>query len=579
MKKQKVTRNAILKYWYLYAISITFLLVGIILDMLVPQIIQRLIDDVIVGGNIAIATRLIFGMLWIGIGRAIICYIKEWCADYAGISIMTEIRKKLFYYIQTLDLPFFEKNNTGQLMARVKDDVATIGNATGIVGILVVESIVHTCFVIFCMLRISPILTIIPIIVLPFAGYSALKLEKKLDEAYEEISETNASLTTVAQENLSGVRTVKAFARETFEIEKFQKINKKYRGLHMKRVKSLAKYDPRIVFYSRVMIVVILMIGGILVISDRITLGGLGAFIDYANNIIWPMEILGWLCNDLASASASNKKIKEIFTYESVIKNALQTVELEKVHGDIIFDHVNFSMNGKQVLKDISFHIEKGKTLGIMGATGSGKSTMIQLLERFYDVDNGTIRIDGVDIKQLDLYQLRKNIALVMQDVFLFSDTIHENVAIGQKDRLTRTNVENACRAAQAKHFVENLQEDYDTVIGERGVGLSGGQKQRISIARALAKDCPIMVFDDATSALDVETEHCVQNVLFEKENATKIIIAHRVSAVQKADKIIVLDRGEIVEAGTHKELMEKKGIYYKTYEAQYGKGGEVIGC
>ena len=579
MKREYVTRQAILKYWYLYVVSITFLVIGILLDMLVPQIIQRLIDDVIVAGNVAIAMRLVLGMLWIGIGRAICSYIKEWCADYAGISITTEIRKRLFYYIQTLDMKFFEKNNTGQLMARVKDDTATIGASAGFIGVLVIESALHTCFVLFCMFRISPLLTVIPLIVLPFVGYSALKLEKKLDEAFENISQTNADITTIAQENLSGVRTVKAFAREEYEINKFQTLNKNYRKFYMKRAKSLAKYDPRIVFYSKIMVVVILMLGGVLVINNRITIGSLGAFIEYANNIIWPMEILGWLCNELASASASNKKIKQILAYEPEIKNGNEPKKLPEITGEIAFENVNFSINGKSILKDVSFQIGQGKTLGIMGATGSGKSTIIQLLERFYDVDSGRITLDGVDIRELDLHQLRTSISLVMQDVFLFSDTIHENIIIGQKETLTRAHVEEACVAASANHFVENLQEQYDTVIGERGVGLSGGQKQRISIARTLAKDCPIMVFDDATSALDMETEKQVQKALFEKKDSTKIIIAHRVSAVQKADYILVLNKGEIVEQGTHNQLLQQKGMYYTTYNAQYGKGGASIGC
>ena len=347
----------------------------------------------------------------------------------------------------------------------------------------------------------------------------------------------------------------------------------------MKRAKSLAKYDPRIVFYSKIMVVVILMLGGVLVINNRITIGSLGAFIEYANNIIWPMEILGWLCNEIASASASNKKIKQILAYEPEIKNGNEPKKLPEITGEIAFENVNFSINGKSILKDVSFQIGQGKTLGIMGATGSGKSTIIQLLERFYDVDSGRITLDGVDIRELDLHQLRTSISLVMQDVFLFSDTIHENIIIGQKETLTRAHVEEACVAASANHFVENLQEQYDTVIGERGVGLSGGQKQRISIARTLAKDCPIMVFDDATSALDMETEKQVQKALFEKKDSTKIIIAHRVSAVQKADYILVLNKGEIVEQGTHNQLLQQKGMYYTTYNAQYGKGGASIGC
>jgi ATP-binding cassette subfamily B protein len=247
------------------------------------------------------------------------------------------------------------------------------------------------------------------------------------------------------------------------------------------------------------------------------------------------------------------------------------SIPLEKAAGDVEFENVSFNVNDTTVLKNVSFHLEPGKTLGIMGATGSGKTSVINLLQRFYETTEGNIKLDGINVKDLSLYDLRKNMALVMQDVFLFSDTVNENVKMGLRPQLTDQEVIHATIQAQASDFIEKMDDQYDTVIGERGVGLSGGQKQRISIARALAKKTPILIMDDSTSALDMETEHLIQKNLNDLEHTTKIVIAHRISAVRNADEIIFLEDGAIAERGTHESLLEKKGLYYQTYMAQYG--------
>lgn len=283
------------------------------------------------------------------------------------------------------------------------------------------------------------------------------------------------------------------------------------------------------------------------------------------------MEMLGWLTNDVSSAVASYKKIKKIYAQTAEIKDEDQPVTLEHVEGRVEFSHVSFVIEGKEILNDVSFLLPAGKTLGIMGATGSGKTSLIHLLQRFYDVTDGCIRVDDTDIRKLKLKQLRSNISVVLQDVFLFSDTIEENIKMGKRKKLEMEEIRNAAEDARAKSFIEKMEEQYDTVIGERGVGLSGGQKQRISIARALAKHAPILVLDDSTSALDMETEHEIQKTLNELEDTTKLIIAHRISAVRHADEIIYLQDGKIAERGTHGELLEKKGLYYQTYLAQYG--------
>lgn len=305
--------------------------------------------------------------------------------------------------------------------------------------------------------------------------------------------------------------------------------------------------------------------------DGELSLGSLGAFTEYSMNIVWPMEMLGWLSNGFASAIASSKRIKKIFNEKPEIMNPENPVILEEVKGSVQFKNVSFSLNDKSILSDINFNLEAGKTIGIMGATGTGKTSIINLLQRFYDVTSGEILLDGVNIKNLSLNQLRRSISLVMQDVFLFSDTINENIKMGKRMHVKQEEVIDAATNAMAREFIERMDNKYETIIGERGVGLSGGQKQRISIARALSKKNPILVLDDSTSALDMETEHSIQKSLSSLDS-TKIIIAHRISAVKNADEIIILDEGKIVERGKHEELLEKKGYYYKTYMAQYGE-------
>ncbi|WP_394526778.1 ABC transporter ATP-binding protein [Lacrimispora sp. JR3] len=560
------------KYCFLYVLAIAAMIVSILLDAAAPQITKHIIDDVIVGGKMQILMKLLFGLVGIGLGRAVFQYTKEFIFDYAAAGIGSRLRKDLFDHIQTLSMGYFDNHNTGELMARIKDDAERIWNAFGFVGMLVLECTIHTVVVIICMYRISPVLTLIPLAILPVIAWYAIKMENGLGEVYDKISEQTAELNTVAQENLAGVRTVKAFAREEHEIEKFKKHNKKYYDLNMRQAKLIVRYQPNISFLSKILLMAVIVIGGILVIHDKMTLGDLGAFSEYASNIIWPMEMIGWLSNDLAAAMASNKKIKAIMEEQPVIKNNDKPVSPDLIKGELEFDHVNFELNGKRILEDIHFTLKKGKTLGIMGVTGSGKSSIVNLIQRFYDVTDGKILLDGINIKDLPLSLLRGQISVVMQDVFLFSDSITENIKTGNKDAAQWESVQQASISAEAHSFITKLSEQYDTVIGERGVGLSGGQKQRISIARAIAKESPILILDDSTSALDMETEKEIEAHLSELKESSKIIIAHRISAVRTADEILILSEGKIVERGTHKELMEKRGEYYKTYQVQYGE-------
>ena len=567
------------KYWYLYLFAMVCLVLGILLDVAAPRVIERIIDDVIVGGDQGILMGLLIALFLLGTGRGLFKYLQEFTGDVIGLRISVDIRRKLFAHIESMSMGFFEKNNTGELMARVKEDVERIWEAVGFMGLMCVEAVVHTIIVILCMVRISPLLTLIPLCIMPIVGYIAVRLEKNLDKVYDEISEENARLNTVAQENLTGVRTVKAFSRERHEIEKFRKRNGHYYNLNMSLAKTMAKYSPNISFMTKMLLLLSVSVGGLFVMQERISLGQLGAFIEYANNIVWPMEILGWVTNSMAAAVASNKKINRILAEEPQIVSPPQPKTLAAVRGELEFRHVSLAFDKQKVLEDISFTLPAGKTLGIMGMTGAGKTTIVHLIERFYDVTEGAVLLDGVDVRRLDLKQLRSAAAVVMQDVFLFSDTVGENIRIGSRDWMEPHHMEQAARAADAHGFVSRLPQGYDTVIGEKGVGLSGGQKQRISIARALARRAPILILDDSTSALDMETEHEIQKQLEELRGVTKLIIAHRISAVRHADEILVLQEGRIAERGTHESLLRQKGLYYDTFVAQYEEPKEVSAC
>ena len=564
----KTKRYYLLKYWYLYIPAVLGLFVSEALDMVAPVVSKGIVDDVIRDGKQDMLKGLLLLLVAVGVGRAIFGYLKEYTFDRTSFKIACEIRKRLFRHIQTLSIGYFDSTNTGEIMARLKDDVDRVQAAFGYIGMLTIQMVAHTIMILYCMFKISWKLSLFPLVALPVCGIFAIIMEKKLDKVYDDISEENAEMNTVAEENLAGVRVVKAFAREKFEIKKFLGHNKKYYELNMKQSKVWIKYNPLFQLIGHMLTILSILWGGLMVIDGELTLGELVAFAEYSMNAVWPMEMLGWLSNELAAALASEKKLKKVFDQKPVITD--NSKENVKIKGSIKFENVSLKLEDKEILDNVSFSLPAGKTLGIMGATGSGKTTIANMLMRFYDPDKGKVKIDDKDIKELPLESVRGSIAGVMQDVFLFSDTIKENIRMGRRDADEET-IGKSLKTACADDFVEKLDLKEDTVIGERGVGLSGGQKQRISMARAIAKNRPILILDDSTSALDMETEKKVQENLNGLGKMTKIIIAHRITSVCKADEIIVLDKGKIIERGTHDELINKKGYYYKTYELQMG--------
>ena len=614
------------RYSFLYLIALLAMTAGTMLDQAAPLIVQHIIDDVLIAKKMDVLNFLLLGILGIGVGRCIFQYTKEYACDYAGSKIASEVRINLFQKIQSLSANFFDGINSGELMSRVKDDVDRIWDIAAFMGILMAEVFIRTVTTIIFMVRINWQLALIPIVGMIGSGVIAIMMEKQLDDLYGAVMQEGSEMNNTAAENLAGVRTVKAFAREGFEIAKFHKHNQKFYELNIDLSRVFVKYNPMIQTITRLLSVISLLLGGLIVMKGnplqggaKMSVGELIAFTQYVGGMIWPMEMLGWLTNGFSSAKASVKRLNKIY---AELPDITENSELAKntadddaeladamfsqfdIAGDISFEHVtyspvvecsrsecientaesdnnvvsirpsDYSTTGKtetrKILDDVSFDIKAGQTLGIMGSTGSGKTTIINLLKRMYDVTDGSIKLDGIDIRELPLPTLRRAISCVMQDIFLFSDTIDGNIRLGARESITTAEVRSALNQSHASEFVDKMEEKENTVIGERGVGLSGGQKQRITIARALARKTPVLVLDDSTSALDTETEQEIQGVLAELSGMTKIIIAHRISAVRKADKIIVLDKGRVAECGTHEELLALGGLYKETYDSQY---------
>lgn len=553
-----------------FIIALSSTLLNLILDLFNPRIIQKIIDEVLIDGNINVLTKLLTFITIITISRAFFGYLREYFMDIGGARLTTQLRIDLFDHLQSLSFDFFDKTNTGELMSRIKEDIDNIWFTFGFGVMLLFEQICYFLLASIILFSINFWLTFIIVLIMPIIAIIAYRLEVEADKVYEEISDQGVKLNTTAQEDIAGIRMVKAFGREKYEIEKFFKQNKRNYELNVKQAKITAKYNPLIEFISNFSIALSITIGGLLVTNSKMSIGTLVAYSGYVTMLVWPMRLLGWLINMVSQCRASLKKINNLFMIKPSIVNSSDALK-PSIKGKIEFKNVYFKYKDQYVLKNISFTLENGKTLAIMGTTGAGKTSIVNLIGRFYDIDKGQILIDGIDIKDIDLKTLRDSVGYVLQDVFLFSDSIIENIRFGNP-KISIEDIISSLKDAKAYNFVMKLPEKLNTIIGERGIGLSGGQKQRLSITRAIARKPAILIFDDATSSLDMETEKYIQKELKKYEGITKIIIAHRISAVKDADHIILLENGEIVEEGTHGELILKKGIYYQIYMYQYGE-------
>jgi ATP-binding cassette subfamily B multidrug efflux pump len=564
------------KQWLTYMFGFLALVTSIVMDMYNPYFIGQIIDKVVLNGIMDYLKIALPALAVITLGRAVLGYTKEMCFDIASAKVIVNLRKKIFDHIQKLSFSFFDENNTGELMSRIKEDTENIMHAICFGFMLFLEQVIYFIIATIILLTINWKLALVSLVTMPVIEFVVFRLERSVGKTYEKISDQRAVLNTTAQQNIAGVRVVKAFGREKYEIQKFLRQNEENYKINYEQASAMAKYNPPIEFLSNLVLVLVVSIGGYFVIGGDMSLGTLVAFSNYIFMLIWPMRMMGWLTNVLAQCIASVKKIDKLFEEEPVIKNCDSPVKPEKLEGHVEFRNVSFEFAGTEVLKDINIDAKPGSTIAIMGMTGAGKSSLVNLIGRYYDCSAGQVLIDGIDVREMDLATLRKNVSAVMQDTFLFSDTIEDNIKFGAGD-VPEEVFKAACRDAMVEEFVSQMPEGYKTVIGERGIGLSGGQKQRISIARALVRDAKVLIMDDSTSALDMETEYAIQKAMERRKGMTCFIIAHRVSAVKNADEIIYFEDGRIVERGTHNELLNLRGRYYDTYCAQYSDYVEAL--
>ena len=544
-----------------------------------PQLLSGIIDNVFVGTvdpetgeTVQHLEMLIPSLLLVGLVtllRTSVNYTMIMLGDHSSLSMLTRIRTKIYANLQTQDMRFYDQNRTGDLMTRLTGDMDLVRHATAyIFRQLLVCFIMFTATTIYffsvhigftlCMLAVTPLMLIF-----------TTSFSKAARPKYQRNRETLAALNTHAQENIAGNHVVKAFAREDYEIRKFAEKNQEFHDSNIDASFTWLRYFPFIegIAYSFGLMVV--LVGGIFMINGELTAGQLLSFYYLTWTLSDPMRQLGSLLNDLQRFFASASKVIEVYYSKPYIVDRDDAVSSDgRMRGEIEFSDVCFSYGQTKVFDHVSFKIRPGETLAIMGATGSGKTTLANLILRFYDVQSGEVRIDGRSVKRWSLNTLRSNIGVATQDVFLFSDTVEGNIAYGNND-LSFDEVKEFARMADAD-FVEGMPEGYDTIIGERGVGLSGGQRQRLALARALAIRPPILILDDTTSAVDLETERYIQNELDHLPfSCTKIIIAQRISSVKDADHIMILRNGKIDEMGTHEELLSNKGYYYEIFNLQ----------
>ena len=571
-------------YHAIYILALFLSIFCNILQLVVPVFSQQIVDLFLTGDNAAenletkpnLLVWLVIGMILATMFRALMSYLANTTYEYTSQKMLYSIRTDLFRKVLNQDMGFYDKFRTGDIMTRLTGDLDAIRHMASWIIRMVLECVTMILIGMVYFIYLDPLIAASLIVLGPVIFILTLSFRKRIAPKHRELRETMAQLNTAAQENISGNRVVKAFAREDYEITNFDEKNETFRVKHIDTALLWLKYFPYIETCANLLPVILLVVGGISIISGRITMGEYVAFNGMTWTISNPMRRLGDIVNQYQRFQAAAKKVLEISDSVQEICDKPDAIELtEKLRGDITFENVGFSFGNTEVLHDINFSIKQGETVAIMGETGSGKTTLINMIPRLYDPTEGRVLVDGIDVKDLKMRELRSNIGMAAQDVLLFSDTIDGNIAYGDSD-MPEEVVHSFAKAAAASEFIEKMPLQYETVIGERGVGISGGQKQRISLARALAIRPGILILDDTTSAVDLETESYIQNSLKNLDfPCTKIIIAQRISSTKDADKIIILENGRISEMGTHKELLEKKGYYYQVYLLQ--NGGESI--
>ena len=562
------------KYRLAIVIGLVLMTVIVACAIVNPYISGMIVDDVIQGGAYDLLPKLIGIMLAVTAVRAILRYATQMMFETCSQGVLYRMRDAVYRKLLQEDFAFYNRNRTGDLMSRQTGDMDAIRHFVAFVIYTVYENILMFIFALVMIFMVNVKLALCMMAVLPFCLFTTYLQSKHVKPRFHECRQSFSSLNAFVQENISGNRVVKAFAKEEYEKEKFEKENDKYREAELGAASIWCRFVPIFELLSNLLMVVLILYGGYQVICGEMTLGNLVTVNGYLWMLSNPLRFAGWWVNDVQRFITSVEKIYDTYSKEPDVKKPKKGIKRKEMQGNIEFRNVSYEVEGEDIIHNISFSVEKGQTVGILGSTGAGKSTIMNLLCRFYDVTEGEVLVDGIDVKNWDLHDLRDNIGMAMQDVFLFSDTIEGNIAYGKPD-CTFEEVKEAAVMSDANLFINAMPDGYQTIVGERGVGLSGGQKQRISLARALLKKPSILILDDTTSAVDMETESYIQEQLKKLgRKHTVFVIAYRISSIKDADVIFVMDEGRIVERGNHESLLKQNGYYATVYKHQNGMEG-----
>lgn len=536
-----------------------------------PFVIKDMVDQVLSEKNTTMLNWIVLSIVVVFVIRGIAYYGQSYLMNYVGQRVIIDIRKAVFEKLQRLSMSFYDKHKTGTIMSYVTNDVSALQSAmVDNVVEMITETVILVASIVM-MIYLDWKLFLVTFATFPVVLFFIDSFGKRIRKSGSRIQEAAADITSVLQEVASSPRVIKSFVREGYEVERFDKENMNNFRANMKYAQLSSTLTPTIEFVAAVGVSIILWYGGNSVINGSITAGSLVAFLTYAVNISNPIKRLSRVIGNIQKALAAAQRVFDVLDLPEVIKNAPDAKALPKVKGDVRFNDVSFAYNeNEEVLSHVSFEVKPGEMIAFVGPSGAGKSTVASLLPRFYDATNGSITIDGQDIRKVTLDSLREQVGIVPQETVLFNGSVYDNILYGRLDA-TREDVEAAAKAANAHDFIMQLPNGYETMLGDRGMNISGGQRQRISIARAILKNPQILILDEATSALDTESERVVQEALDRlMVGRTSFVIAHRLSTIKNADKIMVLEKGQLIEQGNHDELMAMDGLYAHLYKIQY---------